>query len=78
MNRMVGWILVVAGILQMIVAGSMDVTAPGELGVANIDLMEQRALVFWGGGFAFLGGCIALAAERVRSAVLSIRLPDQT
>lgn len=69
--RLVGWILVVGGIIQMIAAGSMDVQAPSEPGIANVDLMQQRLLYFVGGSVAFVSGMIWLAIERVRAAILN-------
>ena len=67
MNRykLTGFTLLIAGVCQMIWAGSMDVTLPSEPGIANTDLMLQRELVFLGGGFAFIAGAITLGVERI-------------
>lgn len=68
--RIVGWVLVIAGIIQMIGGAGMNVQAPNEPGIANVDLMQQRLLYFVGGSTAFVSGMIWLAVERVRAAIL--------
>lgn len=69
--KIVGWILIIGGIAQMIYAGGMDVQAPGEPGIANVDLMQQRLLFFVGGAAAFVSGMVWLAVERLRAAILN-------
>lgn len=67
--RTMGWVLVAAGIIQMAIAGGMSVSLPNYSDTANLDLIAQRAMVFQGGGFAFVSGVIALAAARIAKTI---------
>lgn len=66
--KIAGIILIVLGLIQMVWAGSLNVALPGS-DVVNADLLQQRLLVFLGGGFAFGAGWTAIGAHVVRRAL---------
>jgi hypothetical protein len=66
---LVGWVLIVAGVVQMLFAADMTVSLPESPDVANMDLVAQRLLMFLGGGFAFLAGVAWVGVTHIVRAI---------
>lgn len=61
-----GWLTLLAGVVVMIVSLSMDISAPGYDGIANMDAISRRAMVFETGlALAVIGVVLATAGHVV-------------
>ena len=62
----IGWISLLAGVMAALFSLSMDISAPGYDGIANMDAIARRAMVFEAGlALAVIGVVLATAAHVV-------------
>ncbi|QCI92295.1 hypothetical protein [Novosphingobium sp. EMRT-2] len=61
-----GWLMLVAGVAMTIGSLAMDISAPGYDGIANMDAISRRAMVFEAGlALAVIGVVLATAGHVV-------------
>lgn len=62
----IGWISLLAGVMAALFSLSMDISAPGYDGIANMDAISRRAMVFEAGlALAVIGVVLATAGHVV-------------
>ncbi|ODU71371.1 MAG: hypothetical protein ABT11_04185 [Novosphingobium sp. SCN 66-18] len=67
-----GWLMLVAGVAMTIGSLAMDISAPGYDGIANMDAISRRAMVFETGlALAVIGVVLATAGHLVTTVLRS-------